>query len=190
MRAAILLLVTGFGLGVATQPAAADDAWRLGDPLRLTPDAAATSDLTLSFTPRRPGVFDLDQARLELALTPTQPYGDRFGADRVEPQASGFAVGGALDFGEIEISGRLVGERGERVSRDGVDAAIGVGPVTTRMSYVEAEGGDQPSTRLGLGAELEAAPGLSLGAGLAIEDEDAAEGERATEGVVRFRLSF
>jgi hypothetical protein len=186
----VIRLAVVSGLAVAGGPALADGPWRLGDPLRLSPDAEAAPGTSLSFTPRQDGVFGLDQARLELSLAPAPSLTGRDGGFAVNAETSRFAVGGALDFGAVELSGRLVGERGDDVAREGVDAALGLGSVTTRMSYM-AESGERATTRYGLGADLAAAPGVSVGAGLALED-DAADGagERATEGVVRFRLQF
>lgn len=190
MRVCGILLKAVFGLALASGPAWADEAWRLGDPLRLSPDDPSEPGMSLSFTPRQGGVFDLDQARIELSLGPGTALGDPGTAFDPAGETSRFAVGGALDFGDVEVSGRLIGERGDDVAREGVDAAVGVGRLTTRMSYM-AESGDRPATRYGLGADVLAAPGVSVGAGVAIEEEDAGgDDDPATEGVVRFRLQF
>lgn len=172
--------------------AAADEPLRLGDPLLSGPAPSARDGVSLTFTPRQAGVFDLETARFDLALTPMRPEPEAEAAGIADVAGGRFAVGGALDFGGVEITGHLVGERGERVSSEGIDASLGFGAVTTRMRYVEEERDGEDAVRYGLGAELDAAPGLSVGADLSVAEGEGVEDPdgRDTEGVVRFRLSF
>ncbi len=190
-RAWIVGVVAGAALTSAG--AAADEPLRLGDPLLSGPAPSERDGVSLTFTPRQAGVFDLETARFDLALTPLRPDREGEAAGVADDVAGGrFAVGGALDFGGVEITGHLVGERGERVSSEGIDASLGFGAVTTRLRYVEEERGGEDAVRYGLGAELDAAPGLSVGADLSVAEGEGAEDPdgRDTEGVVRFRLSF
>lgn len=176
---------------LALGPAAADDAFRLGEPLLSSPDAADPGNVSLSFTPRRAGVFDLRTARLDVSIGPSLAPGATRENETASLEAGRFAIGGALDFGTVAISGQLMGERNDRVSRDVIGAAVDVGALTTRMRFVEENtGADGATQRYGVGAEYRAAPGLSIGADLSVEDDEAGDDDRDTQGVVRFRLSF
>ncbi len=174
-------------LGVVGSPALADEPWRLGTSLEtpvLDEDAAS-----LSFTPRLPGVFDLESARVTLSYAPLALEDERFaGAAR---GVDGFAVGGALAVDRFVVEGALARATTPAGERERLDAAIGFGGFTTRMHLEDSEGfgAGEGSTRYGIGADVTAAPGLSLGAGLNFSDNaDGAEDDAA--GVVRFRLQF
>jgi hypothetical protein len=183
----VRLWIAVAALGVLGSPAVADEPWRLGTSLEtpvLDEDAA-----NLSFTPRLPGVFDLDSARVTLSYAPLQPQDERFsGGGRA---VDGFAVGGALAVDRFVVEGALARATSPAGERERVDAAIGFGGFTTRMHLQDTESfaSGASSTRFGIGADLTAAPGLSLGAGLNFSDNaDGAEDD--TAGVVRFRLQF
>jgi len=174
-------------LGSAGSPALADEPWRLGTSLEtpvLHEDAAS-----LSFTPRLPGVFDLESARVTLSYAPLALEDERFtGRGRA---VDGFAVGGALTVDRFVVEGALARATTPAGERERLDAAIGFGGFTTRMHLQDTQSfaSGATSTRFGIGADLTAAPGLSLGAGVNFSDNaDGAEDDAA--GVVRFRLQF
>ncbi len=174
--------------GVAPVSAHADEPWRLGTSLE-SPTGADDEVASLSFTPRVPGVFDLDSARVTLSYAPLVRDEHTLGGGT--RAVDGFSVGGALAIDRFMIEGAMARETSARVEHERIDAAIGFGGFTTRMHLQDSEGvssGDA-STRFGIGADLDAAPGLSLGAGLNFaESDDGAEDD--TSGVVRFRLQF
>ena len=183
------IAVVGFGAGGA---AADDERMRLGDRLLNPPTGSAPFAAPgISFTPRQQSVFDLETARLHLSVAPFADHGaSRHAAGAPGEVGERLAIGGALDFGAVEVQGAL-SHRSLRTGRvDEVDAALDVGAFTTRMSYAEISGGDRDvETRYRLGADLETAPGLSIGADIAVS-EDAGSDDTDTLGVVRFRLSF
>lgn len=176
-------------IGVVLSAPAAAEPWRLGSPLELTPrvnedDARAS----LSFTPRLPGVFDLDEARVTLTYTPLDEN-DNLVAGR--QSAEGFAIGGALALNDMVIRGELAQTASGLTERDDFEAALEVGDLTTRMSYAEVGGvGVSGESRYALGADLAAAPGLSVGAGLSYGLSEEPSVSSDTTGIVRFRLSF
>ncbi len=170
---------------IATALPATAEEWLLGNPLRHAgeTDPAAPS---ISFTPRLPGVIDLGEAEFRLSYGPVS---DDFSG--LSGDARGFAVGGALDLQGLSISARVVQAADGYAQFDEVDASISVGATTAFGSYREVDsGGGQASSRFALGADLAAAPGVSVGAGLAYEDRsDGGSADDAT-GLVRFRLAF
>ena len=176
-------------VALAATPAVAADPWRLGSTLEAPAATAGDQSASLSFTPRLPGVFDLDSARVTLSYTPMvepidAPPG-RAGA------LEGFSVGGALAIDRFVVEGAVARTSSGLVERERLDAAIGFGGFTTRMHVqdTEAVGSASGSTRYGIGADVTAAPGLSLGAGLDFSERaDGLDDEAA--GVVRFRLEF
>jgi len=184
----VLLFSMVAALGVAGAPALADEPWRLGTPLQtpVLPDENAAS---LSFTPRLPGVFDLDSARVTVTYAPLgQTDEDVVGGGRT---VDGFSVGGALELDRFLVEGALARSSTATAERERLDAAIGFGGFTTRMHLQDTESvasGDG-ATRFGIGADVDAAPGLSLGAGLNFSEGPDDEADD-TAGVVRFRLQF
>lgn len=182
----VFLLVAVFG--VAGAPALADEPWRLGTPLE-TPALPDENAASLSFTPRLPGVFDLESARVTVTYAPLGQDGDDVvGGGRA---VDGFSVGGALEIDRFVVEGALARASTASAEHERLDAAIGFGGFTTRMHLQDTESvasGDG-ATRFGIGADVDAAPGLSLGAGVNFS-EGAGDAADDTAGVVRFRLQF
>jgi len=174
--------------GAAVGPAAADDRWLLGTPLE-SPALADEGGASLAFTPRLSGVFDLESARMSVTYTPLVPR-DTARIPSGDDHA-GFAIGGALEIDHFVLEGGLARSSSAVGERERLDAAIGFGGFTTRLHLMDTESATTGAgtTRFGVGAELSAAPGLSLGAGLNFSDNAAGE-EDDTSGVVRFRVRF
>lgn len=184
----VVLFIAVVVLGAAVAPARADEPWRLGTPLEA-PGGVDEAGASLSFTPRLPGVFDLESARVTLNYAPFAIEAEGIGAHT--RRADGFSVGGALAVDRFVVEGALARSSSSLVERERLDAAVSFGGFTTRMHLQDTEpaGAGAGSTGFGIGADLEAAPGLSLGAGLNFaEDTDGDDAD--TSGVVRFRLRF
>ncbi len=187
MRWTFLLLVV---LAVGALAASANaEPWRLGSPLELSHAGSANqSEAVLSFTPRLPGVFDLDDARVTLTYAPLRSGGRHFGD---MTSGEGFAIGGAIALDDVAVRGEIAQTTRGAVERDDVRATIEFGSVTTSMSYAELGGaGGIDSSRYALGADLATAPGVSVGAGLSYGLSDDAGDDDEAAGILRFRLSF
>jgi hypothetical protein len=106
-----------------------------------------------------------------------------------EGPGNGFVVGGALGLDDIELGAQFA-QREHRVGTSAsVRATLSTGSVTTSLSYTD----DAPTptgNRFALGAAVEAAPGLNVGAGLALDDLEGAGHDGDTTGMVRFQLQF
>ncbi|MEO1091251.1 MAG: hypothetical protein AAFX81_11485 [Pseudomonadota bacterium] len=195
----VLLAVVSGSLVVASQAHA--DSFAFGDPLRLAPSEASSpdDDLSVSFTPRLSGVFSLDSAKLSVSM---KPVGDvspvdvgladpTTGFDRSRfdhGEVRGFALGGALTLEGVAVSGALLQSEGQGYAEDGFSASVAAGGLTTGLRISEIDSSLTGSeNRYSFGAELEAAPGLSFGAGVQLRDRDRADD---ATGSVRLRLSF
>jgi hypothetical protein len=176
--------------------ASADDHWRLGQPLLLSPAPDQAGGLSLSFTPRSGGILSLDGAKLSVAVVPLDgTFADRdWQLDRREfdqRPVGGFAIGGALVVDDVVLRGEFMQRESSRFQEGGVGASVRIDGVTTNFSYSEVE--DTLGTgynRLGVGAEYDAAPGLSLGAGLWLRDGEGGSAAGDATGSLRVRLSF
>ncbi len=184
----IALFVVCVAAGASSASA---EGFRVGDPLERSSlaDATIADEAVLSFTPRVPGVFDLDDARVTLTYRPIES------ASAAELRAgavsSGFAVGGALALDGVVISGEIAQTSARLAAREDIEAELSVGAVTTRMGYAEVENvtGDLRSS-YALGADLATAPGVAVGADLTYGFSDDATAAEEAAGMVRFRLSF
>lgn len=191
---AALALVVLVALPLGTARA---ESWVVGDPLRLATDAPqANADLSLEFTPRV-GPLSLDDVRLSLSVgaDPVGPDDDRGSAaarldetnERLGMQ--GFVVGGALAVDDVVVSAELAQRSNAFGQSETWRAALSKGRVTTALSYTDGiEGGD--GQRFAVGTAVETAPGISLGADLALDEGGSEDGAPDAAGVLRFKLEF
>ncbi len=184
----------GFGLLIAVGclavvgNATASD-WRTDSGLAL--GSAADDGLSIRFTPRLTSIMSLDQAKLTLSLGPVAP--DRSGLapapqQREARETAGFQVGGALDLDSVRLGAGYVHRDGRFTETEGFTAGVTYNRFSTGVGYAETLGPSGSTSRYALGAQLDAAPGLSLGADLTVRDGETDPVD--TTGVVRLRLSF
>ncbi len=178
--------IVALGWVLAAGPATADG-WR------LEPGAGTDDGLSIRFTPRLSSIMSLDQAKLTLSLGAAGLESEPFaGGGRYEPgrpgETRGFQLGGALHLDDVRLgAGYVQTERG-RVESDGFAAGLSYHRFSTGVGFTETVGPSGSTSRYALGAQLDAAPGLSVGADLTVRD---GEGEPVdTTGVLRLRLAF
>ena len=181
---------------VAPLGAAQAESWLMGDPLRTSlADPEPRADLSLGFTPRL-GALSLDGVRLSLsmgaegadaaphhgALAELDERNDALGNDS-------FVVGGALALEGVVLSAQIAQRNHLAGPSETVRAAVRAGNVTTALSYTDGIAGGERE-RFALGTAFEAAPGISVGADLSLDDGIEAGDERDAAGVLRFKLEF